>query len=143
MAANGNEIAFFSRITVSLGVLVALTACGPTAPEHPTWEADVRPIIVSRCVRCHNAQDKATPCAQIDSKVTGPLAALAPMFNFDYASLADLMGPGATGDFVLLKTSSIYVGSKAPAPLFMPPPPAEALSDWQIETLDKWGKNPL
>ena len=116
--------------------------CGPVAPDHPTWKNDVRPIIVSRCVRCHNAQDSTTPTGEIDHLVTGPLAALPPAFNFDYATIADVM---AGASFSILQMTPKYVRSTAPVtplPLFMPPPPAEALSDWQIEIFDKWAKDP-
>lgn len=34
-----------------LGALLA--GCAPAAPESPTWNEDVRPILVSNCQRCH------------------------------------------------------------------------------------------
>src|SRR5262245_61402762 len=33
----------------------AMAACGPQpVPETPTFEADVRPIMLARCTRCHS-----------------------------------------------------------------------------------------
>jgi hypothetical protein len=33
--------------------LSAGAGCGPQVPEEPTWEEDVRPILMANCVRCH------------------------------------------------------------------------------------------
>jgi len=37
-----------------LGAGAAVAGCGPDVPAHPTWDADVKPIIYARCIRCHN-----------------------------------------------------------------------------------------
>jgi len=34
-------------------VCLVLVGCGPSAPDRPTWEADVRPVVMANCARCH------------------------------------------------------------------------------------------
>lgn len=40
--------------------LIVLGACQPPPPQSPTWFADVQPLVVANCARCHGA-DPETP----------------------------------------------------------------------------------
>jgi hypothetical protein len=122
---------------LSLSLATFLLGCGEEpVPLEPGFAADVRPIFVARCVRCHGAggmlngdplyKNGAPPTggyfAQYDD--SGNCAAGAP--------LAGCMH-GAKFYAKVLK-AYIY----APPDMRMPPLPAEGLSDRQLEILDRW-----
>jgi hypothetical protein len=79
-------------------------------PAHPGYEADVRPILAARCLRCHSPQYFA-------SSGTDP---------YDYSNYASAIQyaqrmPGA------IKRDARRM-----------PLGARALDDWQIETIVNW-----
>jgi hypothetical protein len=37
-----------------LALAALAAACAPSVPDAPTWREDVRPIILSNCIRCHS-----------------------------------------------------------------------------------------
>jgi hypothetical protein len=112
------------------GAGVALSACGPVAPVSPTWKDDVRPLVLARCVRCHDS----------------PPTNAAP-FTLNYAEFGQIppstaaLGPPdyAPGTFLRGLGVATHSGHK---PMRMPPPPSAALEDWQTEILDNWSVNP-
>ena len=110
---------------------LGLPACGPAAPANPTWENDIRPFVVARCIRCHDDPPRMDP-AIADPKLV-PAA-----YNFNYATAEQ---PLQAGLMVLQ-----LLGAKSlrgeDVPRRMPPPPAEAVEDWQIEMLENWARNP-
>lgn len=106
----------------------ALAGCGAAVPEHPTWQDDVRPIMVARCVRCHDATlGESDPLSQMGKPAIG---------NFSYASFSDF----TDNDKGYLSLAPTYIQSSAPL-VEMPPPPAAKLADWQIETIKNFVKD--
>jgi hypothetical protein len=114
------------KLTVLLGGLAATTlaGCGADVPEKPTWEADVRPIMLARCVRCHDAVGERDPLSQMDVPAIG---------NFSHVSFSDF----TPADMGLIKLAPTWIQSDDPL-MAMPPPPAAKLADWQIETIVRW-----
>lgn len=107
------------------GVALAALAAGCVAdpPDAPTWQADVQPILVSYCSRCHGFP--ADP-AFGDSAPAGTL----------FASYGDLMSAtgtiaGASGFAELIV--QLADSGAMPPPLRQPRP-----TDDQIETLRRW-----
>lgn len=130
-----------SRTSLLLAAALALglssAACGPLTPVSPTWRDDVRPILIARCMRCHDGTGNGDP--SVTNSTTGSMA-----YNFNQP--ADLPSP-LPGSIQLLAT---FLSPTGPAnvvrgkgvPRRMPPPPLEALEDWQVETLEIWASSP-
>jgi len=89
-------------------------------PEHPTWADDVRPLIVTSCVSCHNATSEEP--------------------SYDYATFADFMAAPANLEFLTSMGEGAIRRPALSSP--MPPPPAAPLPAWQVETLVRWFKDP-
>lgn len=107
---------------------VALSGCGETVPEHPSWVADVRPIMVARCVRCHDATlGESDPLSRMGARAVG---------NFSYASFSDFTD--ADKNDIMMSDTRIESSSQ----LVMPPLPAAPLATWQIDTIKNWLKDP-
>ena len=106
-------------------------ACGPLTPVSPTWKDDVRPLLVSRCIRCHDGQMRK------DQSIAEPKFAPA-AYNFDYP---DLPSPLPTG--LALLVGPVGLGSLDGTNVRrMPPPPNEALEEWQKEIIKTWATDP-
>lgn len=131
-AKNTKSRAFGWLAAAVAALALPSVACGPITPVTPTWKNDIRPLLVSRCIRCHDDPGRADPV----SKTIAPPAAL---YNFNYV---DIPSPRPMGIQLLIdkgvkSVDGTRVGTR------MPPPPAEALEDWQIETLQGWTINPI
>ncbi|MEP6653528.1 MAG: hypothetical protein ABJA82_09235 [Myxococcales bacterium] len=112
----------------------ALGACSPAAPTNPTWEQDIHPLIVARCIRCHYEGGNLDPLTTGLSHATPKIA-----YNFNYPTLAN---PPQDGLKVLKALVSPAVRGPRGPKQRMPPPPAEALEDWQIDMLANWAAQP-
>jgi hypothetical protein len=119
-------------LIASLGLSATLSACG-AAPEHPTYDEDVRPLMVSRCLRCHS-QPPAVDA--LSAKLNDKVARAGLPLDFPYFS--DI----PSGLLAKFKMLGAYARGEAPMLPRMPPPPAAALEDWEIQMLDNWGKDP-
>lgn len=109
---------------------LALTACGPVPPANPTYQADIRPLLVARCIRCHD-----------DPRRADAGDASRPVTSFNAPTL-DTLPPGSQGVLQVLALDYVRGQVKPPARR-MPPSPAEALEDWQIDMMATWGAHPL
>jgi len=142
---------------VTLASAAALSAgCSiePGAPDEPTYEAAVRPILMSHCVRCHGDPQQGDPTSDLlppDNKGMYPVDYLrnppgqpptAPRrFDKFEDTNCDAVDGGASSSCFLGAGSSArligaYVGPDAPLP--MPPPPATPLTNHQRDTIMRW-----
>jgi len=103
---------------------MALGGCGADVPEHPTWQNDVYPIMQARCVRCHNAGKTMDPLSLPGMPVLG---------NFDSPSFDQF----ATLDKSLFFLAPDLISNRGD-PKTMPPLPAAALAQWQIDTITRF-----
>ena len=132
------------RVTVLLSTLVALAAggCGsPSVPPSPSYEVDVRPILMARCARCHGAGDKLNAPPGVDGAGLQQTNFYLDRYDDEGDCTADPTNckKGAKTAASLLPT----VIRNAPAILAMPPPPSPALDDWAVDILNNWSKNPV
>jgi mono/diheme cytochrome c family protein len=124
-----------------------LAGCQPAAPASPSFEADVRPIFMSHCVRCHGAGGTLN---QAKAPVEDGGMLNPPVSNVWLDHYADTGACGATADpnnpcqfgaltwalnieggieFAIHVTGTIET---------MPPPPAPRLDDWELKVVDAW-----
>ena len=125
---------------LSLSLATALVGCGEEPiPVEPGFAADVRPIMVARCVRCHGAGGtlNADPVAvklmvptngffeqYADSGACGPM---------------DPVGGCKRGALFYAKQKLIFTARlRSSEAIRMPPLPAEMLSEHQIQIIERW-----
>ncbi len=152
---------FLAVRPVLAGILAALVALAagcappvPSVPAAPSYAADVRPIFLAHCVRCHGAGGTLNlardPRGGADA---GPLPSVAgkPALAYlgQYADSGDCGDPSSLtchrgAHFVATQTSELKLYLHPP-PNFppMPPPPAPRLDAWELDVVDAWLANPL
>jgi len=121
----------FTKSMLLVAAATGLAACEPTAPANPTWEQDIYPLMVARCIRCH---DNPT---HVDPLVTAPLGTA---FGFNHPTLQALAADAVA--MASIKLAPSYVRGEVLGKM-MPPAPAEKLEQWQIDMLANWTKNPI
>jgi hypothetical protein len=153
MTNSGRAERWYSALTMKFVGAAAFTVfslafaaagCGENpVPERPTYEQHIKPLMQAHCIRCHGAggtlnadPDIPPPAAKNDPRA----AYVGSPHNSDFTALHS-----ANGRLGLLFFTSENVGGavlmKAALP-FMPPPPADPLTDWELETLQTWLDNP-
>jgi mono/diheme cytochrome c family protein len=135
----------------ALGGLSA-TGCQPPVPASPSFEADVRPIFMSHCVRCHGAGPDGG-AINTATQPTGPDAAGLASETVDGQTmptspyyLNEYDPPNRTGAYFLAKSANgLLLTEKIHGVLQppMPPPPAPLLNDWELKVIDAWILNPI
>jgi len=140
-------------VVSALALAATIAACSPDLPpEQPTFEVDIKPIMLSRCVRCHggggtlNADPGITSKPVLDSSNNG-----APYVGYfdryeDQGTCTANDGRGTDtckrglGYFAVSLTTilSNYIDSTTDNR--MPPPPAPTLTHHQLEVLHNWLK---
>jgi hypothetical protein len=135
-------------LIVLLG-LVGLGACSPAAPGSPTYAADVQPIFVAHCTRCHGAGDML----QADPTVTDPLTKGAPLQGYlgHFEDRGDCTAPDGGGAVTApgcMRGAAYYAMGNPGNALWntwfqrMPPPPAAALNNFERDVILQWIVNP-
>jgi hypothetical protein len=123
-------------------------ACGPApAPDMPTFAHDVEPIMLARCVRCHGAGGMLNA----DPHSTVMLFQGAPTSGyFDHLEdQGDCVPDGGVIPMSCKRGLKYYATDTTGVALWklwfpmMPPAPAPKLSDRQLDTINRWVKNPL
>ena len=110
----------------------------PDAVAKPTYEADVRPIFMSRCVRCHGSPGLVDP--------TSPAAPGVPPANERLDVYGDTNCDTDGGSNCVHGAAYMAKNGKFTAPLTtlagqfggMPPAPAPQLTSYQRDTILKW-----
>ena len=140
---------------MAAGVLVAAAAgCAPSVPAAPSYAADVHPIFLAHCVRCHGAGGSLNEVLDPkDGPDAGPLPgaggrpALAYLGQFaDSGDCADPSSPACHrgASWVATQTTELHLYLHPPAGFPpMPPPPAPRLDAWELKVVDAWLANPL
>lgn len=122
--SNSNTKALLASTLLAAATLTS-AACGPIVPVSPTWAADVRPLAVARCIRCHDTTPTNNAPFSLNHATFADVNATPSLVN----TLKTRLGPALHGPW--------------PRPLTrMPPPPSAALEDWQVEMLDNWAFHP-
>ncbi len=128
-------------IALSAAALSAGCNLEPSAADKPTYEADVRPIFMSRCIRCHGSPALNDPAA---SPPSGPashqhtlrrLTRDSPNCSTDGGAAACVHG--AAHEAMNKRFTSVLVMLKGKFG-YMPPSPAPALTSYQNDTILKW-----
>jgi hypothetical protein len=156
---NAVNVTMRARSCLLFGALLAglAAACGPEpAPENPTFANDVEPIMLARCVRCHNqaaitdpnfvpdplSSDKLQPSNGAFESLNDPPNCTARIGQACRGLLSYTMAnpPGGLPGADVFKARIHQTGVGV---LPMPPSPTPKLSDRNIAILDRWFANPL
>jgi hypothetical protein len=147
-----NHILTAALALVAAGALGS--ACSPEdVPNVPTFETDVRPLMLSRCVRCHGAG--GTENADPQQQETAWVGAAPINGYFDH--LEDQDCPPAASPPALncppapCKCGLAFYANNGKLTAYihgtgnarMPPPPTPPLSDRQLQLLDRWAADPI
>jgi mono/diheme cytochrome c family protein len=130
--------------TLALGGLTA--GCDPPTPAQPSFEADVRPIFLSHCVRCHGAGPDGG-AINTATRPTGPDAAGLASETMNGVTLSttgyyldEYDQAGRPGALALARNGGTLLEEKIHGQVStpMPPPPAPKLDDWELKVIDAW-----
>jgi hypothetical protein len=141
-AMRGNTLSL--ALVLAAGA-VAASGCGENpVPERPTYSQHIKPILESRCIRCHGAGgtlNKDPDIPQDFNPNSGP-----PLGVLQIGS----KGVPTGGNFTTYDGIKGYANGPAGPNIlmtaflpYMPPPPSDALSGWELDTFQAWLKNPL
>jgi mono/diheme cytochrome c family protein len=127
---------------VCLGLGLSLAACAPPdGPAAPSFETDVKPIMLANCVRCHGQGDKLNA----DPGLTGELKGKVPVLSYlDHYETRMNCGSTGTcaGAMVNAPLISMYVGKPDSDKDRMPPKPSDRLSEREIGIIQRWAAEP-
>ncbi len=150
----------------TLGAVIVLAGglgagCAPPVPANPTYAADVRPIFMSRCVRCHGAGGMLNNehlTTGLDAGVNAPGRFLASSNGyFDHYedqgtctvtnNVLTTPRPGCMAGahtMATITTGTASLGGRVNATSArMPPLPAPPLDDWELKVVNAWVANPI
>ena len=130
-----------------LGALASasLSACSiQNTPHAPTFNTDIRPIMLSRCVRCHGAGGSlnADPTSTLMFYRMAPIDGHFDRFEDDCSDAMPMkchgLGFYTTGAPKMMLVNYIH-NQNVPGP--MPPAPAPRLTSDQLDIIDLWLAN--
>ena len=143
MAAKPDSV---NRRLATLGLLAALAlplaACNPTVPDRPTYDHDVQPILTAHCVRCHGAGGNLNAIPGVPTAHPQPQVCYLQTYDNNPVGCT----AGATGCQVGASSPLCgglwgpYIDGADDYRLRMPPKPSDALSKWERDVLNAWGK---
>jgi hypothetical protein len=137
------------RTLFVLLTLTGLGACSPTRPDTPTFAADVQPIFVAHCTRCHGAGGML----QADPLVTAVAFKVPPNNGFlaNYQDEGDCTTDGGPPPpaTVCQRGAAYYANGGLGSGLWtvyfpqMPPPPGAPLNNYERDIILRWIQNPI
>jgi hypothetical protein len=121
---------------------LSLSGCSPEVPANPTYAQDVMPIFMARCVRCHDEtlRGEVPPPGYPDK---GP-PKICHLNRYPSEPVGCMPGtpPCSVGASACV-TGGTMAGRVDPSTSDdqrMPPPPADALNDYESAVINKWLK---
>ncbi len=133
-----------NRLLALVAVLTAGAAAmgcqiEPGAVGQPTYEADVRPILMARCIRCHGSPPLGDPTSK---QLPIPPVATVRFDVYGDTPCADAdAGAGCVVHGAVFETTSKNFENylnKDQKTLGMPPAPAPPLTSYQKDTIINW-----
>ncbi len=123
-------------LVVAFGAVALGAGCNleHNAADKPTYEADVRPILMARCVRCHGEPPLGDP------ESLGGAAPIAPI-RFDVYGDTNCGGTDAGACVHGAAFAAMMMGMRVTLSQDMsgmPPLPAPALTSYQRDTIVNW-----
>ena len=111
---------------VAVGAATLAAGCNlePSVPGRPTYEADVKPILEARCIRCHGNPSLQAAPDRFDL--------------FECPAVDGSAGPCMRAAKDVAGTMSVRIQLANSVFGHMPPSPAAPLSPYQIDTITKW-----
>lgn len=125
-------------VACATGALGAGCNLEPSAVANPTYEADVRPIFMSRCVRCHGSPTLGDPTASPPSPAPFATARLDVFADTNCDTDAGTGCVRGAAYEAMQGKFHTYLVQYAGTPLGMPPDPAPKLTSYQSDTILKW-----
>jgi hypothetical protein len=139
MKMNKNSLLSLLAFALLTGGLVG---CGQNAvPENPSYARDIQPLMDAHCVRCHGGGGKLNGDPDVPPHFKPPFCP--PVTDGGTYTCAPLLGNFTTqaGLMPYVALGAKQMQSYLDYP--MPPPPSEALDDFETKLLLKWAANPL
>jgi hypothetical protein len=157
MAITRETTRLFRLVPVlALAAAAALGGCNLETPAMPSYEKDVRPIFLSHCIRCHGAggtlqgdPDDGSPGTCYlntfadQGTCTVPADGSAPLATATCKPGARSCTLPIVAGSTVSWMSSVMIGNPNMPTVSMPPPPAPALTDWELDVVRRWIVNPL
>jgi hypothetical protein len=118
-------------LLTSAGIMLATAAAGagcylePSVPGEPTYEADVKPILEARCIRCHGYPQLEGATEKV-------------RFDLFECPTTDAGPPCSAGAKIIAPVMKVRLLLSDDAAGHMPPKPAAPLSKYQVDTIVKW-----
>ena len=138
----------------AMAVAALAASCGPPLPVSPSYEADVRPIFMAHCVRCHGAGGTLNQAHEPTGPDAAPLASdpIKPLNCYlnQYADTNCVAGDAGVpanchrgAQTWAAAANGIGARLRGAPPSPMPPPPASPLNDWELKVVNAWLANPV
>jgi hypothetical protein len=125
---------------VCLGLGLSLAACAPPdGPAAPSFETDVKPIMLANCVRCHGQGGTLNTDPGLTGMLKGktPLLTYLDQYDSPQKTCSGVPCQGAMKSAISISTYITLSNYDR-----MPPRPSDPLSDHEIGIIQRWAAAP-